>query len=216
MRKIKLLITALLLFPLRIFSNISPLALIRGSRVSKKSAVYSGARVYNSTIDDYSIVSRHCLVNNTDIGKFCSIAENCNIGFVAHPLDWASTSPVFHVGANVLKKNFSTHPFKPNRHTIIQNDVWIGLNAIIADGVSIGNGAVVAAGSVVTKDVEPYAIVGGVPAKTIRYRFTEELRNAILQSHWWDWDENTLMRYAALFNEPETFVRALHNAEKNT
>ena len=215
MRKLKLIITTLLLLPRRIFSNISPLALIRESRISKKSAILSGSRFYNSSIGDYSYLSRNCFVNNTAIGKFCSISENCNIGFNAHPLDWISTSPVFQVGVNTLKKNFSSHPFKPNRHTIIQNDVWIGLNAIIADGVIVGNGAVIAAGSVVTKDVPPYAIVGGVPAKIIRYRFPEEMRNAILQSHWWDWDEEKLLRHAAFFKEPQTFFKHQHDTEEN-
>jgi acetyltransferase-like isoleucine patch superfamily enzyme len=214
MRKLKLIIATLLLLPLRIFSNISPLALIRESRVSKKSAILSGSRFYNSSIGDYSYLSRNCFVNNTAIGKFCSISDNCTIGFNAHPLDWIATSPVFHAGSNIFKKNFSTHPFETNRRTIIQNDVWIGLNAIIADGVIVGNGAVIAAGAVVTKDVPPYAIVGGVPAKIIRYRLPEEIRNAILQSNWWEWDEERLLRHAAFFNDPQSFTQSMHTVEK--
>jgi len=140
------------------------------------------SRFYKSSIDDYSYLARNCFVNNTDIGKFCLIADNCIIGFASHPLDWVSTSPVFHSGSNIFKKNFSAHPFKSNKRTGIQNDVWIGINAIIADGVTIGNSAVIAAGAIVTKDLPPYIIVSGAPAKIIRYRLPEDKRNAVLQS----------------------------------
>jgi acetyltransferase-like isoleucine patch superfamily enzyme len=203
------------MFPLRVFSNISPFAWIRESRVSKKAAILSGTRFYKSSIGDYSFLARNCFVNNSDIGKFCSIADNCIVGFASHPLDWVSTSPVFHSGSNIFKKNFSNHPFKSSKRTLIQNDVWIGINAIIADGVTVGNGAVIAAGAVVTKDVPPYAIVGGVPAKIIRYRLPEEERNDVLQSKWWDWDEKKLQRYATLFNKPQSFTQQLRDSKKN-
>jgi acetyltransferase-like isoleucine patch superfamily enzyme len=188
------------------FSSVSPFAWIRGGTISKKSAILSGTRFYNSSIGDYSYIARNCFITKTDIGKYCSISDNCVIGFAAHPLDWVSTSSVFHAGGNVLKKNFSLHPFKSMRQTVVQNDVWIGLNAIIADGIVIGNGAVIAAGAVVTRDVPPYAIVGGVPAKLIRYRFTEEMRNALIQSQWWEWDEDTLVNQAAFFNKTDKFI----------
>jgi len=83
------------------------------------------------------------------------------------------------------------------------------MNAIISGGVTIGTGAVVAAAAVVTKDVPPYAIVGGVPAKIIRFRFEEETINALLKSEWWDWDEGTLLKQAAFFNKPEVFIKQL-------
>jgi len=215
MRKLRLLITALLIFPLRLFSNISPLALIRESKVSKKSVIFSFVRFYKSSIDDYSFLCRNCFVTNTDIGKFCSIGENCIIGPATHPLDWVSTSFVFYARANSLKKNFSIHPFNDYNHTVIQNDVWVGHNVIIKAGITIANGAVVAAGSVVTKDVPPYAIVGGVPAKIIRYRLPEEMRNAIEQSKWWEWDEEKLRQHAAFFNKPQSFTEQLQDTEKS-
>ena len=92
MRKLRLLIKTFLMFPLRVFSNISPFTLIRESAISKKASVDRGARVYKSSIGDYSYLAKDCFINNAAIGKFCSIAENCIIGFGAHPLDWVSSA----------------------------------------------------------------------------------------------------------------------------
>jgi acetyltransferase-like isoleucine patch superfamily enzyme len=118
------------------------------------------------------------------IGKFCSISGNVTIFLGGeHRNDWVSTYPF-----NALLENYAYikgHP-KSKGNVIIGNDVWIGREAVILSGVSIGDGAVIGARSLVTKDVEPYSIVGGNPAKFIRYRFKKEFVDALLDIKWWD------------------------------
>ena len=90
---------------------------------------------------------------------------------------------------------------------IIGNDVWVAFGATILSGVKIGDGAVVAAGSVVTKDIPPYAIVGGVPAKVIKYRFDDEIIKSLQDIKWWDWDQETIKKRVGDFTEPEVFIQ---------
>lgn len=122
------------------------------------------------------------------IGKFCSIAAE--VRFImnggSHPTDWLTTYPfpIFGEGWEV-----ATPTAWPNRgDTLVGNDVWIGYGATIMPGVSIGDGAIVATMSVVTKDVPPYAIVGGNPARVLRYRFDDATIARMLEIRWWDWD----------------------------
>lgn len=206
MNKIKSTVLTLLNFPLRLFSKVSPLTLIKGSKLSKKCSILSGTRFYNSSIDDYSYIGRGCFIEHTKIGKFCSIADKCNIGLASHPISWVSTSPVFCSGKNVLKANFADAPYKTIKNTIIENDVWIGMNACIMAGVNIGTGAIIGAGAIVTKDVEPYAIVGGNPAKLIRFRFDESQVQYLLKTKWWDWGEDKLRSESKLFDNIEMFL----------
>jgi acetyltransferase-like isoleucine patch superfamily enzyme len=146
--------------------------------------------VNNSEINSFTYLGKNCLVQNTSIGKFCSIANDVLIGLGNHPLDLLSTSPLFYRRNNPLKISFLTKEFAiiEYKPISIANDVWIGTRSIIMDGVSIGNGAVIAANSVVTKDVPPFAIVGGIPAKIIKYRFPENKIEEMLEQKWWMWD----------------------------
>lgn len=120
------------------------------------------------------------------IGKFCSIAENVDIIVDGnHRPDWVSMFPL----SRLLLNDFSNlgHP-EGKGNMVIGNDVWLGMGCMIMSGVNIGDGAVVAAGSVVTHDVLPYEIVGGVPAKSIKFRFVPEQISALLKIKWWDWE----------------------------
>lgn len=121
------------------------------------------------------------------IGKFCSIAKNVRIitGGI-HPTDWISTFP-FRNQFNLPGKNRDGMP-KTNGDIIVGHDVWIGTGVTILSGVKIGNGAVVATGAVVTKDIPAYAIVGGVPAKVIKYRFTPNQIKDLEMINWYDWN----------------------------
>ncbi|MFM7456864.1 MAG: CatB-related O-acetyltransferase, partial [Vulcanococcus sp.] len=133
---------------------------------------------------------------NTEIGSFCSIANNVKIGGGKHPIDWASTSPVFYKGRDSVTKKFSIFERDQVMITKIEHDVWIGEGCIIKQGVIIGVGSVIGMGSVVTKDVEPYSIVGGVPAKHIKYRFSKEIITKLIQSEWWLLDDEKLNQAA--------------------
>lgn len=178
---------------------------IKNSNIHKKSWIGSGSHVVDSSVEKYSYISNYCTVINVEIGRFCSIADNCIIGGASHPIDWISSSPVFHEGKNVLNKNFSTHKFKVTKKTIIGNDVWIGNNSLIKSGVKIGNGVIIGMGAVVTKDVPPYEIWGGNPAKFIKKRFTSEIIKKIDESNWWNWDEKKIEEKSKYFDDSSSF-----------
>ncbi len=206
MRKVLTVLKMLIMFPVRIFSKISPFAIIHNSKTSKNSSILSGTRFYNSSIDDYSFLGRSCLVCNTKIGKFCSIADNCYIGLASHPIDWVSTSPVFHSGKNILRKNFSQHSFNSTPETSIGNDVWIGISVCVLPGLKIGDGAIIGAGSVVTKDVEPYSIVAGNPARVLRKRFDTDTVQKLIASQWWNLSEEEIVDASDNFNNVSLFL----------
>ncbi len=150
------------------------------------------------------------------IGKFCSIAPNRVIIMLGglHRTDWVSTYPF-----NVFYKEFKHIkgiPFSKG-DVKIGNDVWIGLDAVILSGITIGDGAVIGANSLVTKDVPPYAIVGGDPAKILRYRFDEKTIQKLLEIKWWDWSLVYIKKAIPyiLDNDLEHFFEFASKLEKN-
>lgn len=146
-------------------------------------------------VGNYSYCSRGTILfSGTSIGKFCSIGYNVQVAPPEHPVSFYTTSPNLYRCpelANLLNwpKGDFVSPVE------IGNDVWIGSNAIILQGVKIGDGAVVAAGAVVTKDVDPYTIVGGVPARKIKDRFAPEVKNMLLESCWWNHDKKWITNF---------------------
>ena len=150
------------------------------------------------TIGDYSYVNKNSSVENCTIGKYCSISSGVYICPFEHDTHRVSTSPWSGDGKSHGRKR---------RPVIIGNDVLISLNAVILEGVTIGDGAVIAAGAVVNKDVKPYEIVGGVPAKHIGYRFSEDEISALEQIRWWDRDADWVRKNRKLFSDIDGFIR---------
>jgi acetyltransferase-like isoleucine patch superfamily enzyme len=156
-----------------------------GVDIGKNCVIHSNVVIgQNVTIGEFSYVNTNTMISSGRIGKYCSIASFCQIGMQEHPVNYLSTSPSIYgknniIGLPALWDDISSPPE-------INNDVWIGAQSVIMQGVHIGDGAVIGAGAVVTRDVPPYAIVTGVPAKIRRYRFSDEAIEYLLELKWWD------------------------------
>ena len=213
MRRLLVVLSNIIRLPKRFFSKVSILALLSDSQVDETAAICAGARFYRSRLGRYSYVGRTTFITNTNIGNFCSIAGGCNIGGTGHPLHWVSTSSVFHKWDNILKKHFARHEYDIFQQTTIGNDVWIATNAMIKAGLTIGDGAVIGMGAVVTKDVGPCEIWAGNPARLIRKRFDDETIARLLKTRWWDWPDEKISRYGAVTTDVEKFLEKWEKEE---
>ncbi len=178
-----------------------------GSTISTESRIYGPYSISNLELGDYSYIGRNSMINNAKIGKFCSIGPNLVCGYGIHPTNGITTSPMFY--ANNKSNGFTLcdeTKIEETKLISIGNDVWIGINVTILDGVKIGNGAVIAAGSVVTKNVPDYAIYGGVPAKLIRYRFNEGQIEKFKKIEWWNFEFEKLKEIEEMFFDVDAFL----------
>lgn len=177
------------------------------------SAHWSSCSDASSTFDGYNSIGRRCLVINSKIGRFsyvaadtkiiranigsfCSIGQESQLGGLAtHPLNWLSTHPGFYSTRRQANISFTENDLFLDQKSIeIGHDVWVGARVMILDGCKIGNGAVIAAGAVVVKDVPAYAVVGGVPARIIKYRFEPDVIDFIQKMQWWNLNINELAK----------------------
>ncbi len=182
---------------------------IRGSRIDKTARVNYGSNIVNASMGKYTYCGNDCWIIDADIGAFCSISNNVRIGGPAHPIDWVSTSPVFHSGKNIFGRHFSEHTFQSTQHTVIGNDVWIGENVLIKSGVTIADGAVIGMGSVVTHDVGAYEIWAGNPARKIRNRFDQNIIHSLKEWKWWDKPEDQIRSWALECNRIEKILERM-------
>lgn len=185
---------------------------VLNSDIHRTAVINSGCNVVNSSMGKCSYIGYDCTMVNCNLGAYCSVADEVIIGGAEHPMDWVSTSPVFqNVRHSGPTKRFAKFDLPAAKTTTIGNDVWIGNRAIIKQGITIGDGAVIGAGAVVTKNVEPYSVVAGCPAKHIRYRFDENLRNALQKSEWWNLSDKELSDIGKFAMDPEEFINQILN-----
>lgn len=156
--------------------------------------------VYSARIGRYSYTGRNTTIWHADIGAFCSISWNVSIGGANHDYNRLTTHAFLYSGEFGLLPEGETGYDRFDRPCIIGNDVWIAANACICRGVTVGTGAVVAAGAIVTQDVEPYTIVAGVPARPIKKRFSEDVIARLLASRWWELPGEDIRTNYELFN----------------
>ncbi len=189
---------------------IHPTASVRESNIGKCCEILADTSLHAVELGDYSYLGPRCMVGDAAIGKFCAIAAEVRIGAPNHPMDRPSmhrfTYCPEYYSADAVRDHYFFNQRKRDR-AIIGNDVWIGHGVIVLPGVTVGDGAVLAAGAVVTKDVEPYTIVGGVPAKLIRERFSRIIAEKLKSMAWWDWPFEVIMARLADFqsSDIETF-----------
>lgn len=195
-------------------------------KLTEKPTIHEGAKVLDSalgawteigpnsvieesSIGDYTYTAGDAQITYSEIGKYCSIASHVRIHPVNHPM-WRVTQ--HHMTYRKVQYDLGDHDdmeffeWRKDHKVTVGHDVWIGHGAIIMPGVSIGTGAVIGSGAVVTKDVPPYMIAVGVPAKPIKERFPKEIAEKLLEIAWWEWDRATLEEHFEELNDVQQFV----------
>lgn len=181
-----------------------------------KNIVASKTKIERSFLGFATYVGNNSEISYTKIGKYSCIGPNVRIIRGQHPVSFVSIHPAFYslrkqAGFTYVQDNkFEEFRYVDEKYLVfIGNDVWIGDGARIMEGVRIGDGAIVAAGAVVTKDVEPYTVVGGVPAKKIKQRFKQSTIEELLKLSWWNKDEKWICAHADLFDDVEKFLKKI-------
>lgn len=190
-------------------TRINQLAIIKWTKLEENVGIRAFCKVERCTIGKCTYLGSLVAAYDAEIGRFCSIARECYIGGASHPLDRVSSSVCFYSKQNDTGVYYNENDYAWNNHTIIGNDVWLGARAIIKSGVTIADGAVIGAGAVVTKNVGPYEIWAGNPAKLIRKRFDEVTIKKLLNIKWWNWDDERLSKYGKNFTDVNEFLKEM-------
>jgi acetyltransferase-like isoleucine patch superfamily enzyme len=172
-------------------------AILVNSRTGNKVFISKNSFLSNSNIGDYSSIGRNSTLVHATLGRYCSVSWNVTIGATQHPMNRISS----HAFPYVKKFGFVTQDHRFATGTQVGHDVWIGANGVVMPGIKIGNGAVIGASSVVTKDIPDFAIVAGIPAKVVRYRFPEEVIARLNKSAWWNLEPDLIRKHIADWQE---------------
>jgi acetyltransferase-like isoleucine patch superfamily enzyme len=192
-----------------------------GAKISNSSlghdvVLFNSVTLIDCSIGNYSYVQKNSELVKSHVGHFCSIASDVIVGLAEHPTNMVSTSPVFYDPTQPLPVCFVDNKLSNTNVpvTTIESDVWIGHGAKIRAGITIGVGSIIGAGSVVVKDVEPYSVVGGVPAREIRKRFDEQVCQGLIESKWWLLSDAQLVTLSRYFTNPVVFLKMLQDGYK--
>lgn len=187
------------------------------SSLEGNNVLYEHCTLGQVSVGAFSYLSQDAHIGSLTMGRFCSIGPGLKSGFGNHPTNYVSTSPVFFSTRKQCGVTFADQDsFAEYKRTTVGHDVWIGTDVYLKDGVNVGHGAIIAAGAVVTKDVPPYAIVGGVPATCIRMRFSEAVVDELLKIQWWNWSTDKLRSAQKYFAREgaEAFLEWNHSKEE--
>lgn len=182
-------------------------SLVINSSIGKNTVIERRCMLFNSVVNDHDSIGFNSVVRNAEIGKYCSIAWNVSIGGTEHAINHLTTSFFpFEQRYGVIDENlpFSEECGPYNKPVIIGNDVWIAAGAHILRGVKIGDGAIIAAGAVVTQDVPSYEVWGGVKARCLKKRFSDEIIDELVKLKWWNIPESILKKYIHYFRKEVT------------
>jgi len=189
---------------------IHPTAVVIKSKIGSWTEIGENTNIVESVFDDYSYDAGNVQIIYAEIGKFCSIASHVRINPGNHPKERVTQH---HCTYRRKQYNFDVcdeegfFNWRRNFKCIIGNDVWIGHAAIIMPGINIGDGAIIGSGAVVTKDIGPYEIAVGIPAKSIKKRFDDNIINKLLKIKWWDWDREKLEKAFQDFYDINIFLK---------
>lgn len=180
---------------LRESPSVHPTARVRNSTLGRYTELGEGVLMLNSEMGDYSYAVRYADMANASIGKFCNIASFVRIGATDHPMDRASQHHFLYRSNDYWDDAAPDEAFfahRASRRATVGHDTWLGHGSMVMPEVTVGHGAVVAAKAVVTRDVPPYALVAGVPARFVRWRHPPALAERLMALAWWDWDHDRL------------------------
>lgn len=195
----------------------------KNTHLSGYSKICKNTKINNTKIGTGSYISQDCILNNCAIGSFCSIGPQVQVIYGRHPVrTFVSTHPAFfslrkQAGFTfVTEQKYQEYKTVDSQYSvIIGSDVWIGHNASILEGVTIGDGAIIGASALITKDIEPYSINVGSPSRVIGYRFDKQKRDFLLKFRWWDKDINWLKDHSAIFQDVEVFFEEFNTGQYN-
>lgn len=196
-----------------------PFAEIRSTEIAPPANVNGWSMIVRCNLGKYFNIGLYSYIADAEVGRYCTFGSRCSIGAFSHPTDWLSVHEFQYrdtstIWGETINDNGINLFRTQEPQTFIGNDVWIGDNSVIMRGVTIGDGAIIGASSVVTKDVPPYTIAVGNPARPVRLRFSEEIVARLRELKWWEFDMSELRGVS--FGEIEKAIEQISALKKET